>query len=83
MRDKFRNKGVLAAAIATALTFGTLAGGAQAGVTNKDILKDQETTDDVVSYGLGPRAQRYSPLEAVNTDTVQSLQPVWAFSFGC
>jgi len=51
-------------------------------VTNEDILNDQKTTDDVVSYGLGPRAQRFSPLDKINKDNVGNLVPVWSFSFG-
>ncbi len=54
----------------------------QAGITDKDIINDQSTTGNVVSNGLGPRGQRYSPLSRVNTKTVKKLQPVWAFSFG-
>ncbi len=46
------------------------------------ILQDQSTTDDVLSYGLGPRGQRYSPLDTMNTDNVKGLVPTWAFSFG-
>jgi len=53
-----------------------------ANVTTEDILNDQKTTDDVVSYGLGPRAQRFSPLEKINKDNVGNLVPVWSFSFG-
>ncbi len=53
-----------------------------AGVTEQDILNDAETTQQVVTYGLGPRAQRYSPLDLVNKDTVGKLMPAWAFSFG-
>ena len=53
-----------------------------ANVTDEDILNDQKTTDDVVSYGLGPRAQRFSPLEKINKDNVGNLVPMWSFSFG-
>lgn len=59
-----------------------LTGMANANVTNKDILKDQMTTDDVVSYGLGLKGQRFSPLKKINTDTVKEMRPVWAFSLG-
>lgn len=52
------------------------------GVTFEDILNDQKTTDDVVSYGLGPRAQRWSPLNKINKENVGGLVPVWSFSFG-
>lgn len=60
----------------------SLSGLAQAGVTDKDILNDQMTVEDVVSNGMGPRGQRFSPLEMINTDTVEQMRPVWAFSFG-
>lgn len=53
-----------------------------AGVTDEDILNDQQTTDSIVSYGMGPEAQRYSPLDKINTSTVKNLVPVWAFSYG-
>ncbi|TMA15016.1 MAG: hypothetical protein E6J62_04075 [Deltaproteobacteria bacterium] len=36
-----------------------------AGVTDKDILNDATTPGDVVSYGMGPHAQRYSPLAKI------------------
>lgn len=65
-----------------ALVSTVLAGGQAYAVTDKDIINDQATTDDVVSYGLGLRGQRYSPLSAVNTSTVEELRPVWSFSFG-
>ncbi|GLQ73612.1 PQQ-dependent dehydrogenase, methanol/ethanol family [Vibrio penaeicida] len=52
------------------------------GVTDADILKDQETPEDIVSYGLGLRAQRFSSLDKVNRETVEEIRPVWAFSLG-
>jgi alcohol dehydrogenase (cytochrome c) len=51
-------------------------------VTDEDIINDQKTIGDIVSNGLGPRGQRFSPLEHINGDTVKNIQPVWAFSFG-
>lgn len=72
-------KGFAVTALVAAMSF---SGMATAGVTDKDILNDQATTGDVVSNGLGPRGQRYSPLNAVNTDTVKDLKAVWSFSFG-
>jgi len=51
-------------------------------VTIEDIMNDQATVGDIVSYGLGPKAQRYSPLDALNKDNVKNLYPVWSFSFG-
>lgn len=52
------------------------------GVTDEDIVNDAKTTGDVVSFGLGPQAQRYSPLTKINTSTVKNLVPAWSFSFG-
>lgn len=60
----------------------SVAGAVQAGVTDKDIVNDQMTTEDVVTNGMGPRGQRYSPMTKINTKTVKDMRPVWAFSFG-
>ena len=66
---------------ATALLMG--AGPSQGqGVTEQDILNDATTTNQVVSYGLGPRAHRYSPLDQINVETAKDLVPVWSYSFG-
>lgn len=59
-----------------------VAGTAQAGVTDKDILNDQMSTEDVLTNGMGLRGQRYSPMDKINTETVKDMRPVWAFSFG-
>ncbi|MCC4799176.1 dehydrogenase [Enterovibrio norvegicus] len=71
-------RGALFAALSLALASSPL----YAGVTDEDILADQATTDDVVSYGLGLRGQRFSPLDAINRETVEEIRPVWAFSLG-
>jgi len=55
--------------------------GAQA-VTDEDILNDQDTLEDIVSYGMGQQGQRFSPIKDLNTNNVKFLQPAWAFSFG-
>jgi alcohol dehydrogenase (cytochrome c) len=55
---------------------------ATAGVTDKDIMNDATTTDDVLTWGIGLQGQRYSPLKKINTDNVAKLKPAWAFSFG-
>lgn len=72
-------KGFAVSTLAAAISFSAVV---SAGVTDKDIMNDQATTDDVVSNGMGLRGQRYSSLTAVNPDTVKDLRPVWAFSFG-
>ncbi len=55
---------------------------ANAGVTDKDILNDQATPGDVVSYGMGPRAQRFSPIKTLNKNNIERLVPAFAYSFG-
>lgn len=51
-------------------------------VTWEDIARDAETPENVLMYGMGPKAQRYSQLTAINTDNVKMLTPAWSFSFG-
>lgn len=74
----------LTAASAIALTCaGALIAPAQAkDVTWDDILNDSTTTNDVLMYGMGTNAQRYSTLTQINADSVKHLRPAWAFSFG-
>ena len=72
-------KRVLPALIAASLlSWGT----AYAAVTQQQIDADATSTGDVLSSGLGPQNQRYSPLSQVNASNVQNLVPVWSFSFG-
>ncbi len=70
-----------------ALLLGTALGFAanQAGavpVTWDEIQHDQHNTDSVLGYGIGPKAQRYSPMTAINRESVRKLVPAWSFSFG-
>ncbi len=69
-----------ALSLAVALTVAT--GVAFAGVTDDDILNDQKTTHQIVGYGMGLEAQRYSPLDRINPDNIKDLVPAWSFSFG-
>ncbi|QEQ95315.1 PQQ-dependent methanol/ethanol family dehydrogenase [Neptunomonas concharum] len=79
MNKSIMGKGFAVSALTVAISLST---SVTAGVTDQDILNDQATTGDVVSNGMGLRGQRYSPLAALNTETVKDLRPVWAFSFG-
>lgn len=72
--------GLLAFALAAA--FGTSAHAAGAKVTWDDIRNDDKTPGDVLTYGLGLKAQRHSTLKTVNTKNVAGLVPAWSFSFG-
>ena len=76
MRSNPFGKQFAASALALAVSLGAHA------VTDEDILNDQDTVDDIVSYGMGVQGQRFSPMDALNTDNVKFLQPAWAFSFG-
>ena len=53
-----------------------------ADVTIDDIVNDATTTEDVVSNGLGPQGQRYSPLNKINKDNVAQMVPAWTMSLG-
>ncbi len=85
-RDKttetVRWPGLVVLAVSLSASIPTLSHAAYAPVTDQDILQDQSTPEDVVSYGLGPKAQRFSPLAKINKDTVKEIRPVWAFSLG-
>lgn len=52
------------------------------GVSWDDILNDETTPDNVLMYGAGVRAQRYSTLDSINDGNVKRLVPKWTFSFG-
>ncbi|ROO33665.1 methanol/ethanol family PQQ-dependent dehydrogenase [Salinisphaera orenii] len=51
-------------------------------VTWDDIVNDAETPENVLMYGFGPKAQRFSQMEHINVDNVERLKPAWQFSFG-
>ena len=51
-------------------------------VTWDDIANDAQTPENVLGYGIGPKAQRYSPMTTINRDNVERLVPAWSFSFG-
>ncbi len=66
---------VLAAACVTSFA-------ARAAVTDAMIEKDAKSPGDVLSWGIGPEGQRFSPLARINTKNVARLVPAWSFSFG-
>ncbi len=69
-------------ALAVSMAAAGLSAAHAAGPTSEDLLKSATTTDSVLTYGMGPQAQRFSPLTDLNPDTVKKLVPVWSFSFG-
>jgi alcohol dehydrogenase (cytochrome c) len=55
---------------------------AAAGPSDADLMRDAETPGDVLTYGMGPQAQRFSPLTQLTAANVARLTPAFAFSFG-
>ena len=81
-RNPFKRT-LIAATVATLVAATGMVGSAYAaGVTDEDIVNDATTTGDVVSFGMGTQAQRFSPLEQINLETVKDLVPAWSMSFG-
>jgi len=75
-----RKSTVIAVLLAAAFSTSAIAAGKS--VTWDDLVNDDKTTGDVLSYGLGLKAQRHSPLTTINTKNVANLLPAWSFSFG-
>jgi alcohol dehydrogenase (cytochrome c) len=71
---------IIAALVAATFCGSAVAAGTK--VTWEDIVNDDKTTGDVLTYGLGMKAQRHSPLTKLNTSNVANLLPAWSFSFG-
>ncbi|ODU20001.1 MAG: dehydrogenase [Sphingomonas sp. SCN 67-18] len=55
---------------------------AAAGPTDADLMNDEQTPGDVLTYGMGSRAQRFSPLTQLNSENVARLVPAFAASLG-
>ncbi|WP_066766034.1 methanol/ethanol family PQQ-dependent dehydrogenase [Sphingobium sp. CCH11-B1] len=53
-----------------------------AGPTDADLMNDAASTGDVLTYGMGPQAQRFSPLAQINSQTVTKLVPAFSASLG-
>jgi len=65
--------------LTVAAVLGLLSGPAFAQNAN-DLKGDAQSTDSVLTYGMGYGQQRYSPLKQINKDTVKRLVPVWNYS---
>ena len=48
--------------------------------TAQDLIKDQDTAGNVLTYGMGYGLQRFSPLTQIGKASVKRLVPVWNFS---
>lgn len=52
------------------------------GPTDADLMNDAKSTGDVLTYGMGPQAHRFSTLNAVNSGNVAKLVPAFSASLG-
>jgi len=51
-------------------------------VTDEMILNAGSDTKNVVTYGGNLQGQRFSKLDAINSNNVKEIIPAWSFSFG-
>ena len=48
--------------------------------SSQDLLNDHKTPGDVLVYGMGYSAQRYSTLAKINKSNVKKLVPMWSYA---
>ena len=65
-----------------ALALGAPLAAQVAGPTDADLLNDEKTPGDVLTYGMGLRGQRFSPLATINAANVAKLVPAFSSSLG-
>jgi alcohol dehydrogenase (cytochrome c) len=53
-----------------------------AGPTDAMLMNDEATTGDVLTYGMGSKGQRFSPLQTLNAGNVKGLIPAFVASLG-
>jgi alcohol dehydrogenase (cytochrome c) len=68
--------------LAAVIAFTAALAASAAAQTAEDLKKDHLTPGDVLVYGMGYSAQRYSPLTQINKENAAKLVPVWAYSIG-
>lgn len=71
-----------AISVSVAAWVATIASVASAQVKMDDVLKDALTVGDVVTIGLGPQGQRFSPISLANRETVSRIVPGWSLPLG-
>ena len=67
---------------ATPTTAPVAAAAAGAGPTDADLMNDAATPGDILTYGMGPKAQRFSPITQITTANVKNLVPAFSASLG-
>ena len=68
--------------IATTLAASALALGAGLAHAQSldDLLADADTPEDILVYGMGYGAQRHSPLDQIDRESVARMTPAWTYS---
>ncbi len=78
----FRRTSILYGAISALAVMAAGQGSAGAGSVTWDMIQNANDHHEVLTYGFGLNAQRFSTLNQVNAKNVERLEPVWSFSFG-
>ncbi|MFZ2983051.1 MAG: PQQ-dependent dehydrogenase, methanol/ethanol family, partial [Sphingobium sp.] len=52
------------------------------GPTDAQLMGDAASTGDVLTYGMGPQAHRFSPLTTINSENVVKMVPAFSASLG-
>lgn len=77
-------KGKVSRYMASFVAMGIMAAGPlhAGGPTSQDLVDDAKSTGDVLTYGMGPQGQRFSPLNKLNADNIKHLVPAFSSSLG-
>ena len=77
-------KGKISRYMASFVAMGIMAAGPlhAGGPTSQDLVDDAKSTGDVLTYGMGPQGQRFSPLTKLNADNIKHLVPAFSSSLG-
>jgi alcohol dehydrogenase (cytochrome c) len=82
MKGRFMRSMAGVAASALMIAGAPLLAAGAAGPNDADLMGDAASTGDVLTYGMGPQAQRFSPLNGINDSNVSKLVPAFAASLG-
>jgi alcohol dehydrogenase (cytochrome c) len=82
MKGRFMRSMAGVAACALMVAGAPLLAAGGAGPNDADLMGDAASTGDVLMYGMGPQAQRFSPLTDINASNVAKLVPAFASSLG-
>ncbi len=82
MKGRFTRSMAGVAVSALLMAHAPLSAADATGPSDADLVGDAASTGDVLTYGLGPQGQRFSPLAKVNDGNVAKLVPAFAASLG-